>query len=806
MEMRRSSVTFPRMRGSGPRVAQSSINFGRSVQRAVAGLVGFSSGFRGDDHHLGNLNLRLDTAIDDDVVNVSVTYGLRDWSGNWDDDYHGVIQFVVLADLVPITAPPPRGDISIVDMELNQAIQFFRSDQHLDAANARPNNSIPLIARKDTGVRLYVDYDATSGLPVINSLSGTLEVRTSIGSTTLALAPHRRITPRRDSTIDRGQVNHTLNFMIPEGWCQGELQLRAWVYDERDPNQKSGIYERTIRFQDREPLRIFGVGVHYTGQGLNLAAPSITDFENTMIFTEKTFPVPEVFLSGFTTIRFDEDMQANIGDGCGEGFSELLDRLEDLRGDSSDIYYGILPNGVNTGNVGGCGRSGVGAGFELADETASEEIGHAFGLKHSPCNDTHCAFIPANQDQNYPDYDSYQSDSIGEFGYDPAANMVYNPANTYDFMGYSNPEWVSPYTYLRLTSRFPMMNGGAASPTAFSLLRASFFPGSSKTMKQHDNEWIRKKMMTLFLRVFIDRERNVFLNPSFNFPSLPARPNGTPTDFVTEILDQDGKVLTCQQLITPSAHCRPFCWPKKFSQRIPFPERGETLIIREGDEVIFKQKIPKPPKVKLRKGFDEKTDSYHISWNAGVEDEENVELWYLVQWEDDDGSWRGLQPRSREPEAFIPLWLFRKRKKLSIRVLATTGLATGMAEDILEIEQSPDESVHLSPSTGSNAVGTLKVVAFDNSGRSVSDADIIWHDDSGGEIGRGRSVNIHHLAAGQHVLRTTVINHGPGECEANWLVEKLADGTIKILTKEEGLDYKKQLPDENDKGKKRAKK
>ena len=41
-----------------------------------------------------------------DAVTVNVTYGLRDWSGNWDDDYSGDIEFAVSQN----SFPPHRRD------------------------------------------------------------------------------------------------------------------------------------------------------------------------------------------------------------------------------------------------------------------------------------------------------------------------------------------------------------------------------------------------------------------------------------------------------------------------------------------------------------------------------------------------------------------------------------------------------------------------------------------------------------------------------------------------------------------------
>ena len=98
MEMRTGSLFFQPVRGSGPLTATQTINFPREVQRAVAGMVGYSAGFSSDDHHFGLLDLRLDTQIDSDVVVVTGTFGLRDWSGNWDDRYEGQVFFAVVGE------------------------------------------------------------------------------------------------------------------------------------------------------------------------------------------------------------------------------------------------------------------------------------------------------------------------------------------------------------------------------------------------------------------------------------------------------------------------------------------------------------------------------------------------------------------------------------------------------------------------------------------------------------------------------------------------------------------------------------
>src|SRR5215208_7895429 len=100
MEIRSGTLSFPKARDIGPRVGQTVFNFTNPVRQAVAVLKGTSFGFSPrDDHHLGMVNARLSTSIDDDVVTVEGTFGVRDWSGEYDDDYEGTIQFLLLAEL-----------------------------------------------------------------------------------------------------------------------------------------------------------------------------------------------------------------------------------------------------------------------------------------------------------------------------------------------------------------------------------------------------------------------------------------------------------------------------------------------------------------------------------------------------------------------------------------------------------------------------------------------------------------------------------------------------------------------------------
>jgi hypothetical protein len=94
------TATFPTVSNSGPQSQNLTVQMPGTVSQAVAILTGFDVEYaHGDDHHLGRLDAELTVgAINGSAVAVTVVYGLRDWSGNWDDGYDGTISFAVIGE------------------------------------------------------------------------------------------------------------------------------------------------------------------------------------------------------------------------------------------------------------------------------------------------------------------------------------------------------------------------------------------------------------------------------------------------------------------------------------------------------------------------------------------------------------------------------------------------------------------------------------------------------------------------------------------------------------------------------------
>lgn len=776
MEIAKRTVWFEPLSGSGPRTQNTTVVFPRNVISATAAVAGYSAGFRHpSDRPFGQFEINTETTTDANTVGVTITFGLRDWSGDWDDQYTAAIEIIVLAELEDVGAGPTRGDLHISGIEFNQAIQFFQSSDHLDLGSARPDNSIALIDGKPTGVRVYVDYSASPDLPAIADLSGELEVRTA--NETVHLSPVGSISPQRASAINRGEAGHTLNFLIDGSLCRGTVTVRCRVFDATDSTQTSASVSRTHTFVESDPLRIFVVGVNYTGQGLNLPAPTLSDFLDISGLTESVFPIDGLTTTGYTAITFSTDMESTKGNA--PGFIQLNQIIRDMKGDSEDIYYGLLPSGVNTGYYSGWASSEVASGVP-SELILAHELGHRLGRRHTPCDYPPRCDEPAGVDDDYPRYGTYVSDSIGEFGYDPLDNSVKSPAAARDFMGYSNVRsWVSPHTYRGLMERTAPTAGGWSSPDG------------------DGGIWKPARTEVLFLALSIDRLGKVARIPSFHYPATTHDFRGKPSAFSVEFLDDCHRVLGCHHLHEETGCGCCECWPRHYSDRLPLPAGAHWLVVWEGRDKLYEECIPSPPAVSVDCRFDPTTGSFRLDWGATGKGVADCDVWFLVQWQDRDDTWRGLMPRTRETTAFVPVHLLGQRQRMRVRVLATSGIATGSAECILVPPSRPTPQAPnlVLRGEGGGSEPPVPVPArrsgvrafiVDELGRTLPDRGLIWFDQRGDEIGRGPRLPLS-SARSAEAIRVAAIDHGSraGPITGNWMLERQSRSRVTFRRSDE---------------------
>ena len=102
MQIQSGSVSLSPISGSGPQILSTTVNMPSTITQATAILTGFLVEYSGgNDHHLGQLDIQVDVpsgGINGSQVSVQATIGLRDWSGNWDDQYDGQVFFTVVGE------------------------------------------------------------------------------------------------------------------------------------------------------------------------------------------------------------------------------------------------------------------------------------------------------------------------------------------------------------------------------------------------------------------------------------------------------------------------------------------------------------------------------------------------------------------------------------------------------------------------------------------------------------------------------------------------------------------------------------
>ncbi len=116
-------IEFPPSVDSGPDTRNSlPCQFSGPVDEACCVLTGIDYGYTKKDHHVFRTTILLEPVIVGDIVTVRATYGFRDSSGFFDDQYDARIFFCVIADV------QERGQ-DFVSLAPRQGAKVFQSRQ-----------------------------------------------------------------------------------------------------------------------------------------------------------------------------------------------------------------------------------------------------------------------------------------------------------------------------------------------------------------------------------------------------------------------------------------------------------------------------------------------------------------------------------------------------------------------------------------------------------------------------------------------------------------------------------------------------
>jgi hypothetical protein len=641
----------------------------------------------------------------------------------------------------PPFIPPILLTWRIAGTEATQATQFFLINGQ--GSGAGPDNSVPMVARKELILRVYPRTGALispaqvtgivsrPGKPDLTPINGPVPVQPI-------------------SSIQRGNTNHSLNFRVPAADCVGNVTFTAKLIDTADPSNFR-TRTMTLTFDEVPPVRVHGVLIHYTGRGLNITAPTGIDLINTLVWVGRTYPISGFAYTACDVVDFNGDLTVGGGGGCGTGWNQLFNTLWNMRvaSGTNDVFVGLLPTGVPTSGVIGCGGGGVAIAYVGGGSVFAQEIGHAFGRAHAPCGN------PGSPDPNYPTYDSYPSGSIGEFGVDTSNMQVFNPSSTYDYMSYCGPVWTSPYTYIGLK------NAIAASPAMVHPERA----GSRLVAGEH-----------LFLNFRMHKSGKVELLNSFHLytDQVPAE-MGEPGRVGCDLLSEGGEVIASHHCRLNNPHMDEEGPYADYHEVVRWCDTARTLVFTRDGAVCHELKVEdSAPEVAFtgRKQVDRRPDLLRLEWSSKRGAPQPVH--YLLRYSNDGGTtWRSVAADLVETHYVVSLDALPGGQQCMFQVIASSGIRTATATtDPFAAARKPRQAQILSPAQSGVTFKQGEDVVLLGGGFSPDFGttefdEVVWTSDRDGWIGTGYQVITHSLSAGRHRIGISFTDGLGGEASAS---------------------------------------
>jgi hypothetical protein len=689
-----------------------------------------------------------------------------------------------------------RPDLQVQGLEVTQAVQHYRADQHLtDAGDRGPDNSLRLVTNKSAWVRTYLRSGQDPGFDngQLAGVTGTLRVERRVGGvwgTIANLAPQNGSITAEDTfasyDAERGNINTTLNFVVPANLMTGLLRFTADVRGPFAPCPgHAASRSTTVDVNLQQTLNAAFITVGYNGPNaartgnIVLAAPDLPTCQAETSWAMTTYPVsgaPNVRTAGTFVTNTPIDDPRSCDGCCSPNWTPLLNQVSALialdqaaNPGQTWVYYGLIANGIPV-NVPGC-SSGSAGGVAGQPVTYAHEIGHQFGLPHARCGNA------GNGNPNYPVYEPYDLPadppgttnwtmaSVGEYGLDINTGAIADPATFEDFMSYCGPRWISKFThdfFVNIAQLTPVVvpTGAGAPPRVIDSPPMPFEPD--------------ELAIAPFIHLIgsIDPGGEVEVASVARIETRYLRGAGRQTGYIAQHLDAEGQVLAQDVLYAygdegccggggegKDCHCRDE-EPRtvQFKAFLKDTAPGSVLRIVKQGKVVWEQKgSARPPRLDAVYARLAKNGDLELSWKIGPA-AKDAEVW--VRWSGDEGTtWHALTVGLRGGSATIPAGQLPSGL-VRFELLAHDGFHTVRATtNDVELPARPPSVAILYPPANGRVYGDRQIhlwgTAASHDGRTIDGGAAEWYVD-GKVVGQGLDLWVDNPGAGRHEVALVV--------------------------------------------------
>jgi hypothetical protein len=624
----------------------------------------------------------------------------------------------------------PRGDLSVDDVEVTQGIQCLDNTVgDTDCAD----NSIPLVERRPTYVRVFVD----TGAAIANLGNVNARLRRVIDGDAVYI--HAYNGPISAPPLpNRGSTNHTLNFLLPLDWWAGSYQFDVELdpddlLDETNEGNNSQSIE--VDFHARKSLKIYYSPISFDPEGDGIRIEPTNRIHRAYRWLYNTFPLAEVSYIERPTLIWQHDV--NVDDNHTRLINTLyqLWALEGLRDSTAykQIYAGWLPansydkNGLSDPLWAGGTQIPVFANDtpNMFRRTLAHEIAHNFNRYH------------VGNDDHWP----YDNNQIQETGFD-IENRAAVAATKLDVMVPAQPEnaaWISPYTYRALYDWI-------GAPALAAQVRAAEAP-------------IERALITGFIR----RDGTGELNPLYRYQALgPAAATLSGTDFCLHFRDAGDRLLAqrCFDVAFAENDSPDQRDTAPFGLLEPWPADTAVMQLTKAGAILDQLTVSaKPPTIQIDEpnGGELWDGAERITWHGN--DPDGDPLVYAVLYSADAGaSWIALATGLHTTELEVDSTVLPGSERALIRIMASDGARTTEARSnvTFRVARKPPTATIFQPESGArievNDPLMLQGEGYDREDGQLKHGALIWRSDRDGLLGVGDTLVLTTLSVGHHRL------------------------------------------------------